>query len=208
MCEQGFSVRGTLVSYTYMIRTLTGTVDEIGEGYVVVTVHDIGYLVGFPTTTNTIALHQTLTLYTHLAVRENALDLYGFMSQNELAMFELLLGVSKVGPKSALQVLNLATPKLLTEAAHKNDPLYLHKLSGIGKKTCENIVLYLHGKLDALPDTPTVNNGDLDQVQTDAIDALITLGYDAAAARNTVLELAGEETTANALVTKALKQIQ
>ena len=191
-----------------MIRTLTGTVDEIGEGYVVVTVHDIGYLVGFPTTTNTIALHQTLTLYTHLAVRENALDLYGFMSQNELAMFELLLGVSKVGPKSALQVLNLATPKLLTEAAHKNDPLYLHKLSGIGKKTCENIVLYLHGKLDALPDTPTVNNGDLDQVQTDAIDALITLGYDAAAARNTVLELAGEETTANALVTKALKQIQ
>ena len=208
MCEQGFSVRGTLVSYTYMIRTLTGTVDEIGEGYVVVTVHDIGYLVGFPTTTNTIALHQTLTLYTHLAVRENALDLYGFMSQNELAMFELLLGVSKVGPKSALQVLNLATPKLLTEAAHKNDPLYLHKLSGIGKKTCENIVLYLHGKLDALPDTPTVNNGDLDQVQTDAIDALISLGYDAAAARNTVLELAGEETTANALVTKALKQIQ
>ena len=122
-----------------MIRTLTGTVDEVGEGYVVVTVHDIGYLVGFPTTTNTIALHQTLTLYTHLAVRENALDLYGFMSQNELAMFELLLGVSKVGPKSALQVLNLATPKLLTEAAHKNDPLYLHKLSGIGKKTCENI---------------------------------------------------------------------
>ena len=191
-----------------MIRTLTGTVDEVGEGYVVVTVHDIGYLVGFPTTTNTIALHQTLTLYTHLAVRENALDLYGFMSQNELAMFELLLGVSKVGPKSALQVLNLATPKLLTEAAHKNDPLYLHKLSGIGKKTCENIVLYLHGKLDALPDTPTVNNGDLDQVQTDAIDALISLGYDAAAARNTVLELAGEETTANALVTKALKQIQ
>jgi len=87
-----------------------------------------------------------------------------------------------------------ATPTLLSEAAHKNDGLYLHKLSGIGKKTCENVVQYLSGKLDSLPETgvtsATIDN--LNQTQTDAIDALVSLGYDMNTARRNHQEFPGQ----------------
>lgn len=191
-----------------MIRTLTGTIEDIGEGWVVINVNNVGYLVGCPTTTTLFSMHQTITLHTYLAVRETALDLYGFTDKIELEMFELILGVPKVGPKSALQVLNQATPTLLIEAAHKNDGVYLHKLSGIGKKTCENIVQYLHGKIEKLPTTMTSKTDDLNQIQTDAIDALVSLGYDMVTARNSILNIKNDDSTVNSLVTQALKQIQ
>lgn len=191
-----------------MIRTLTGTIDDIGENWLVVNVHGIGYLVGCPTLQNQFTEGSTVTLHTYLAVRETALDLYGFPQKSELVMFELLLGIPKVGPKSALQILTQATPALLIEAAHKNDGVYLHKLSGIGKKTCENIVLYLSGKIDKLPDVPGTKVDNLSQIQTDAIDALVSLGYDMITAREAILEISEENSTINSLVTKALKEIK
>lgn len=191
-----------------MIRSLTGTIQTVGDGWVVITVRDIGYLVGCPTATSLFSVGDNITLHTYLAVRETALDLYGFTDQTELEMFELLLGVPKIGPKSALQVLNQASPTLLSEAAHKNDATYLHKLSGIGKKTCENIVLYLNGKIDRLPTSIVTTTENVNQVQTDAIDALVSLGYDTSTARETILNLPSEEATVNSLVTQALKHIQ
>lgn len=123
-------------------------------------------------------------------------------------MFELILCVPKIGPKSALQVLSQATPTLLIESAHKNDGAYLHKLSGIGKKTCENIVQYLHGKLEKLPATIMVSTDSLSDMQTDAIDALVSLGYDMSTARDIVVKISDENSTVNSLVTQALKQIR
>lgn len=191
-----------------MIRTLTGKIQDIQENMVVVNVHDIGYLVRCLSTPQLFTINQTTTLYTYLAVRETALDLYGFTEPVELEMFEFLLGVPKIGPKSALQVLNQATPTLLVEAAHKNDGVYLSKLSGIGKKTAENIVQYLHGKIESLPATGSTMVENLNQVQTDAIDTLISLGYDITTARDIILKLSSDESTVNSLVTQALKQIQ
>lgn len=191
-----------------MIRSLTGTIEDIGENALVVNVRGVGYLVGCPTLQNHFTEGSTVTLHTYLAVRETALDLYGFPQKDELTMFELLLGVPKVGPKSALQVLCQATPALLTEAAQKNDGVYLHKLSGIGKKTCENIVQFLQNKLEQLPETATNAGEGLTATQTDAIDALIALGYDMNTARETILEIVDENATVNSLVTQALKQMQ
>ena len=191
-----------------MIRTVTGTIDEIGENWLVVNVHGIGYLVGCPTLTNKFTAGSTITLHTYLAVRETALDLYGFPEKDELRLFELLLGVPKVGPKSALQILTKTTSALLIEAAQKNDGVYLHKLSGIGKKTCENIVQFLHNKLDKLPETSGTATNNLTQIQNDAIDALVSLGYDSSTARETVLKISDKDSTVNSLVTQALKQIQ
>lgn len=189
-----------------MIRSLTGEITHANENYVTINVRGVGYLVGCPVATNGIAVGDNITLYTHLAVRENAMDLYGFTSLGELDIFELLLSVPKVGPKSALSILTQANPDLLIEAIGKKDPTYLHKLSGIGKKTCENVVNALHDKMDGVafatnkPDIPGMN-----EAQTDAIDALVSLGYDLGTARETVKNLSGE--TANELVAKALKQI-
>ena len=191
-----------------MIRILTGTVEEIGENSLVVSVNGIGYLVNCPTLQNSFATDTTITLHTYLAVRETALDLYGFPQKAELEMFELLLGIPKIGPKSALQILTQATPTLLIEAAQKNDGVYLHKLSGIGKKTAENIVQYLHGKQERFPASVSTPHNSLSSVQTDAIDALVSLGYDITTARETILDLSTTDATVNSLVTKALQQIK
>ena len=190
-----------------MIRLLTGEIATVSEGHVTIVVNNIGYLVATPKTT-VFKIGEQVTLHTHLAVRENALDLYGFTTQSELDVFELLLLVPKIGPKSSLQVLNQASPTLLLEAIGKKDDSYLHKLSGIGKKTCENIVLSLHDKIEnmvfALDIRPM---STLTDAQTDAIDALVSLGYDLTTAREAVKNLDGEGSTTNELITQVLKQM-
>jgi Holliday junction DNA helicase RuvA len=147
-----------------------------------------------------------VTLHTHLAVRETAMDLYGFTTISELDIFELLMLVPKIGPKSALQVMNQASPTLLLESIGRKDDAHLHKLSGIGKKTCENIVQFLHDKVEGMifaDDIGVVSN--LTDAQTDAIEALVSLGYDLASARLAVKDQDGE--TANDLIKQALKQM-
>ena len=190
-----------------MIRLLTGEIATVSEGHVTIVVNNIGYLVATPKTT-VFKIGEPVTFHTHLAVRETALDLYGFTTQSELDVFELLLLVPKIGPKSALQVLNQASPTLLLEAIGKKDDSYLHKLSGIGKKTCENIVQSLHDKIEnmvfALDIRPM---STLTDAQTDAIDALVSLGYDLTTAREAVKNLNGEGSTTNELITQVLKQM-
>lgn len=189
-----------------MIRQLHGMITHLEDNAVVLSVHGVGYLVHTPTNTTAYTLNDDIVMYTYLAVRETALDLYGFTSDVERQLFELLLKVPKIGPKSALQVMSQASPTLLIEQIAGNDPVQLHKLSGIGKKTCENIVNQLHEKLGDLADHIT-NEQPLDPTHTDAIDALIALGYDLAAARETVQNLAGKDDTVNEIITKALKQL-
>jgi len=191
-----------------MIRTLTGTITRANNQSIILDVRGVGYLVGTPNMDGGLQTDDSVTLHTYLAVRETALTLFGFTSEFELEMFELLLNIPKIGPKSALQILTQATPNLLIEAAQKNDGVYLHKISGIGKKTSENVVQYLHGKVsdfESVPNTPVDN---FTQTQTDAIDALVSLGYELSAARETVKHLANKDSTVNSLVTQALKQIQ
>jgi len=191
-----------------MIRTLTGTITHATDTSVVLDVRGVGYLVGTPNKDGGLQVDDSVTLQTHLAVRETALDLYGFPSHSELEMFELLLNIPKVGPKSALQILLQSTPNLLIESAQKNDPVYLHKMSGIGKKTCENIILYLHKKVADMQFEQVAQNDNFTQTQTDAIDALIALGYDVSSARESITHLADKDSTVNSLVTQALKHIQ
>jgi len=191
-----------------MIRTLTGTITYANDTSVVIDVRGVGYVVGTPNKGGELQIDDNITLQTHLAVRETALDVYGFTSHSELEMFELLLNIPKVGPKSALQILVSATPNLLIEAAQKNDHVYLHKMSGIGKKTCENIVLYLHKKVADMHLENQAVKDDFSQTQTDAIDALIALGYDMTSARESIKHLADTDATVNSLVTQALKHIQ
>jgi Holliday junction DNA helicase RuvA len=189
-----------------MIRMIVGEVMAVADGYVTVLTGGVGYLVGTNTKGTMFRVGDHVTLHTHLAVRETAMDLYGFTTVSELDIFELLMLVPKIGPKSALQVMNQASPTLLLEAIGKKDAAYLHKLSGIGKKTCENIVQFLHEKVEGMAfadDIGVVSN--LTDAQTDAIDALVSLGYDLTSARAAVKDLDGE--TANDLIKQALKQM-
>lgn len=144
---------------------------------------------------------EPLSLFTHLAVRESALDLYGFAEEEELHFFELLLTVSGIGPKSALSILNIAPVAALTEAIASNDSTYLTKVSGIGSKSAQKIVLELQGKIGAMDnDVSGVRAQDVD-----TLEALRALGYSASEIREVLKSLPEDTKTSNERIKEALK---
>jgi Holliday junction DNA helicase RuvA len=187
-----------------MIARLQGEVVEVDPLSVVLDVAGIGYRVAVSSTTS-ITLGSHVTLYTHLAVRENALDLYGFGTRDELRMFNELIKLPKIGPKTALQILSQASLEVLAHAIHTNDPVYLSKMSGVGKKSAEKIVAGLRDILGVDGFThgdETVKNRD-----TDVIDALITLGYSQRDALEAVQKIPAELADTNSRIKYALKTI-
>lgn len=174
-----------------MIRLIEGTVQAIGQNHVTIKNRGVGYLVHTDTERLGAVPGEIITLHTYLAVRENALDLYGFRETIELTWFELLLDVPKIGPKSALQIMSQADPNLLHTAIVTQDSEPLHKLGGLGKKTAQSIVSHFSNRLDRLPALTTSTPqsvSSLNPAQTDAIDALIALGFPEKEARQKVLE--------------------
>lgn len=112
---------------------------------------------------------EKVSFWTHLAVRENALDLFGFLEKTNRDFFELLITIPGIGPKSALAVLNVVSVKTLMAAVSKNDVSYLTKVSGIGKKTADKIMLELQGKF--------ADDGSVLSEDGDVMEALKSLGY-------------------------------
>jgi holliday junction DNA helicase RuvA len=192
-----------------MIRTIKGEVSLIGDNYVVVEVGGLGYQVFITNNRLKPTPGDNIDLYTHLVVKENALDLYGFEQKIELDFFELLMTVPKIGPKSALQILNQAEVGLIGGAILEQDPERLHKLSGLTKKTATNLVNHLAGKIDHLAESlahPLSETSRLSQAQLDAVDALITLGYDPKEAHDYVTK-ADQNSDTKSIIQSALKQM-
>lgn len=144
-------------------------------------------------------------LYTHLAVREDALDLYGFLSTEERALFELIIGISGIGPKKALAILGAAPALTLKRAIISNDASYLTKVSGIGKKIADKIVLELKDKIMSLGGE--LEDGGVMHEDKDALAALVALGYAQQEAREALKNLPAEVTGLNNRIKEALKQI-
>lgn len=194
---------GLVYNRNTMIRLISGTVIETsGNTLIIETPSGVGYMVAV--THRLIALPgEMIRLYTHLVVRETALDLYGFLNREDLDLFELLLTISGVGPKSALQIMDQADRQLIVEAVAAEDPLHLTKLSSISKKTAEKIILGLKDKIDTTI-TPTVPVRGT--VYQDAFDTLITLGYNPQSVRQVLDAIEARDTT-SALVSEALRQL-
>jgi holliday junction DNA helicase RuvA len=189
-----------------MIRLITGSVAQVTPYGVVIDCNGIGYLVRTNKRTNLVSGDHT-SLHTHLAVRENALDLYGFLSDIELECFELLLGIPKIGPKSAMQILDAADVSLIIEAVNLGDAAHLSKLSGITKKTAEKIVIELKDKIETLSFTSTSTQSQPDNsAYNDIFDTLLTLGYNPIAVRRVLEELDLSEST-SVLVRHALQKL-
>lgn len=112
--------------------------------------------------------------FTHLHVREDALELYGFLTEAELGFFELLISVSGVGPKSALSVLEIDKLEKLTSAIKEGRPDLLTRASGVGRKTAERIILELKSKVRAEKSELTVGKMEAD---ADLVETLVGLGY-------------------------------
>lgn len=187
-----------------MIAQLRGTIVDVRPGHVVIEAGGIGYLVAVRAGSG-FAIGKEEVLQTHLAVRENALDLYGFQHHDELALFEELIKISKIGPKSALQILSQADIPVITKAVLDQDATYLTKMSGIGKKTAEKIVAELKDALDGFAFTA---NASLDARDADVVDALVALGYAQKDARDAVAKIPTEITDTKARITYVLKIVQ
>lgn len=187
-----------------MIAHLTGEIIDIRLTHVVLRVGGIGYLIAV-TNGSDYVLGSTVELHTHLAVRENALDLYGFQVRDELVMFEQLIKLPKIGPKTALQILSQTNLETLKKAVHTDDPTYLSKMSGIGKKSAEKIVAGLKDILDVgdvITDESPANQSD-----SDVIDALMALGYTQRDALQAVQKIPTDITDTNTRIKHALKYI-
>ncbi|HYI15543.1 MAG TPA: Holliday junction branch migration protein RuvA [Thermomicrobiales bacterium] len=166
-----------------MIAGLRGQIGRLEAAAVVVDLH--GFMLRVQTSTRVLANlgspGDPVNFVTHLAVREDALTLYGFPTQAELDLFELLLTVSGVGPKVALALLSFGEPSALYEAIANEDTALLSKVPGIGNKTAEQIVFHLRRKL---PDFVPAGTSPTDDADREAVIALEALGYTLAEARS------------------------
>lgn len=185
-----------------MIGHLEGSVQALRAGFVILSAGGVGYKVAATKQTlSSLAHGGKASFWTYLAVRENALDLYGFNSEEELSFFELLLTVSGIGPKSALAILDIAAVETLRSAIAKGNAGYLTNVSGIGKRTAEKIVVELKDKVGlAAEGTSESLKGD-----EEALEAMRALGYSAAEARDTLRKVPSSITNSNDRLREALK---
>lgn len=187
-----------------MIASLKGTIAEKTDKYLVIDVGGIGYQVFVSTDllgkTQTIGSPIALSIY--MAVRENSMELFGFETTDEKYLFELLLSVSGIGPRSALSILSIAPMETIKKAIGSGDTSYLTKVSGIGRKTAEKIVVELRDKLSALGHND--ESGSL-RGDADVIEALQTLGYSLNDSRNAVKQVDQAIVGTNERIKEALK---
>ncbi len=186
-----------------MIRRLSGVAAHVSHHDLIVDVGGVGYAVRTPLAVAA-SLHEgdECSLFIHLVMREPSIDLYGFFSQSDLSFFELLIGISGIGPRSALAIMNLAPAERLIAAIASGDIGYLTKISGIGKKSAEKIILELKDKLALL--APSVEKEAITE-HADALEALKTLGYDTRAARDALHALDDTPRDLNRTIKDALK---
>ncbi len=154
--------------YGYII----GTVTKITPKFIIVENNGIGYIIIVPNPYN-YKLDTLYTIYTYQHVKEDAIELYGFLSWDEHDLFLRLITVSGIGPKSALSILAAATVSEVVRAIEARDDKYLKKFPGIGPKAAQQIILDLKWKLAEPEDNLSIKDSKLN----DVLDALVALGY-------------------------------
>lgn len=185
-----------------MISYLAGHIIHSEKNYIVLETNGVGYKVFVTEETREHFQNDLTKLWIHSAIREDAFDLFGFIDREAINFFQLLITVPGIGPKTALGILNLADAKTIRKAVASKDTSYLTKVSGIGKKTADKIVLELENKLELIEksdETETIP-GDID-----VIEALKTLGYQEREARQTVQKLPNDIKNIGERVKAALK---
>ncbi len=195
-----------------MIGYVRGNVTGIFDDFCFVETGGIGYRIFISAKDReSLRVGEEVRLVTYLCVREDALSLYGFTTEEAHALFMLLISVSKIGPKVAMGILSAVRPSVFSHAVMTKDVAALTKLPGIGKKTAEHLILELKDKLGSLvPDEETGSAEFVpaeDSVAAEAMAALRSLGYETAEVAGVVAELAPQATDAAALIGAVLREI-
>lgn len=199
-----------------MFAYLKGRLAYKYNDYLVVEANGIGYrlFTALSTLESIGSVGDEVKVYTHLYVREDNISLYGFGTEEELGIFELLIGVSGVGPKAAISVLSSMTPSRFSLAVITDDIKALTKAQGIGTKTAQRIILELKDKInkeqltakDGL-ETDNGNVGNEGSRVSEAISALMILGYTSLEARKAVMSVYTEDMDLEVIIKNALKRL-
>ncbi len=189
-----------------MISYLEGKILDKNEKFFVVGVNGVGYKVfSHAGVLGEIPeIGQNIKIWTHLYVREDAMDLHGFLNKEELDFFEMLISISGIGPRSALGILEVATVSSLKQAIVSEDETFFTKVSGIGRKTAQRLILELKNKLAK---TVVLEKGGSFKEMGDAFEALVSLGYKPSDVRKVLNELPKEAKSMEAKVKEALKKL-
>jgi len=173
-----------------MIARLTGVLEEKTPEQLVVNVNGVGYQVftSLQTFYRLPALHEGVSLHVHTHLREDALQLFGFLEEKEKASFLLLKGVTGIGPRLALNILSGIPVDELENALRTRDVTRLVAVPGVGKKTAERLVLELREKVGAVEDGHLAAAGEPTPLSAEATSALVNLGYRQAQAEKAVRE--------------------
>lgn len=159
-----------------MIASIKGEIKEKGEGSLVIEISGIGFRVNAPQRICAAAsLGEHISLFTYLVVREDNLSLYGFEDQEERELFQQLIKVSGVGPRTALAILSTLSVDKIYQAVLEEKPLLFNQVPGIGSKTSEKLVLLLKDKLKETGRTVTL--AGIRDIHMELLDALTGLGY-------------------------------
>jgi len=184
-----------------MISYLEGTIEYSGDKFLVLNAGGIGYKVNIiPKLLNSLSESKALVngstssprptvrlhIHSQLNMREGTFDMYGFDNREDLELFHLLISVSGIGPKNALNIMSSVEPKHLKAAVVNNDPDYLKKISGLGPKTAQRLIMELQNKVDYL-EIGDMKGMDLGQ-EGEATEALLTLGYTLSQAKDALKE--------------------
>ncbi len=194
-----------------MIAVISGKViNNSGSEVIIMTAGGVGYRVMISPGANSLCLvGNEVNLETYLVVREDVLDLFGFANELEKKLFKNFVSVSGVGPKTALHLLSLGSVAEIALAIGRGDLEYLTKVSGIGKKTAERIVVELREKMSKEQKSfgADLVSGDNAAVN-DTVEGLITLGYSALQAREVVKQIDVKNKTSEQLLREALQKIR
>jgi Holliday junction DNA helicase RuvA len=190
-----------------MISSLEGKIALKSEKYFILEASGIGYKVfcAEKTLSKISQIGGSVKLFTYLSVKETSWDLFGFLTFEELELFELLISIPGIGPKTASNILGVASAEDLQEAIVLGDETILARVSGIGKKVAQKIVIELKSKVKKL----AKGTGDKFKVadEIEIIDALVTLGYKVYEAREALRQVPPEIKGVENKVKEALKRL-
>ena len=190
-----------------MISFIKGTIHSVDKDNVVVqTTGGVGYKIFL--SKNIVLKYlpgKEVSFFTYLKVSDSALDLYGFENTEQKEFFELLLSVSGVGPKSAMNILNLGSIDDIKGAIARQDVKYLTTVQGMGQKTAERLVVELKNKIGKMENMAEIT-GD-SQILADVIDGLASMGYGKEEAKDTVKSIDTKNKTTEQVLREALKRL-
>lgn len=188
-----------------MIYFLEGIIEYKKDKFAVVNVGGVGYKV-FMSPEGIAKLPEIgekTKVFTHLHVREDAMDIYGFSDPIELVFFEALIAISGVGPKIALSILGISSTKMLASAIVREDTAFFTRVSGIGRKIAEKIILELKDKVQKLG----IEIEEFESGDHEVLDALESLGYSARDAQNSLRQLPKDIKGIENRIKEALKML-